>query len=61
VSVNAPLVTSCAFGGRNRKELYITTASKSLDLTTASKYPDSGSVFVAETGITGLVTNFFRL
>lgn len=60
VKVNAPLVTSCAFGGRNMTELYITTASKWPDSTMAAKYPDSGSVFVMETGIKGLATNFFR-
>lgn len=53
VKVNAPNVTSCAFGGKNFDVLYITTAKQGLKPETLDKFPLSGSVFEAKVGVTG--------
>lgn len=45
VEVDAPLVTSCTFGGVNNDTLFITTARYSLADEELLEYPDSGSVF----------------
>ncbi|QNK61532.1 SMP-30/gluconolactonase/LRE family protein [Pedobacter sp. PAMC26386] len=60
VSVNAPHVTSCAFGGEQLTELFITTATKELSSETLINYPESGAVFSVETGIKGAKTNTFN-
>ena len=47
--VNVPVsrVTSCAFGGENQDELYITTASMNAEQDDVAQ-PDAGCVFVAK-------------
>ncbi len=60
VKVNAPQVSSCAFGGKHGTELFITTATKGLSLEVMKKYPESGSVFVVETNIKGAKMNSFN-
>jgi len=54
VSVPAPHVTSCAFGGAGLRQLLITTARSGLDADSLVKYPLSGSLFLADTGIQGV-------
>jgi len=54
VEVNAPLVTSCAFGGDNLDELYITTARTTLSTETLQKFPKSGGLFKIKLGVTGV-------
>lgn len=54
ISVPAPNVTSCAFGGSNLKELYITTARKDLNEAALNLYPHAGSVFRVKTDATGM-------
>jgi sugar lactone lactonase YvrE len=53
IEVPAPNVTSCAFGGKDLKTLYITTAKVGLSEKQLKKYPLSGSLFVIETDIKG--------
>jgi sugar lactone lactonase YvrE len=48
------LVTSCAFGGAELDDLYITTASWGLDAATLPDQPHAGAVFVARPGVRGL-------
>lgn len=45
-------VSSCTFGGDERKILYITTSRKGLN---ASREPDAGAVFSAQTAVRGAV------
>jgi sugar lactone lactonase YvrE len=54
ISVPAPNVTSCTFGGAKLNELYITTARKDMDETTLSQYPQAGGVFRVQTDVTGM-------
>lgn len=49
-------VTSCAFGGPDRRTLYITTSRQGL----AEPEPEAGGLFAVETGITGAPVHAFR-
>lgn len=53
IEVPAPNVTSCAFGGKDLKTLYITTAKAGMSKEQLEKYPLSGSLFVIETDTKG--------
>lgn len=53
VLVDAPHVTSCAFGGANMDLLLITTARSGLSDEQLQAYPLSGSLFMASTGSRG--------
>lgn len=59
ISVPAPNVASCAFGGKDLKDLYITTARAGLSKEKLEKYPESGSLFKCHPGIKGMKTNYF--
>ena len=59
VNVPAPNVASCAFGGANLDELYITTARSSLKPEQLKKYPLSGSLFICRPGAKGVDANRF--
>ncbi len=59
VSVPAPHVTSCCFGGKELDTLYITTARDGLDDEQLKHDPLSGSLFVCEPGATGMDAHFF--
>ncbi len=48
VEVDAPLVSSCALGGKDGRQLFITTSREGLDDTMAQRYPLSGSLFIAD-------------
>ncbi|GAB3658801.1 SMP-30/gluconolactonase/LRE family protein [Echinicola sediminis] len=48
IEVAAPNVTSCAFGGADHTELYISTARKGLSDELLLQYPLSGSLFYAK-------------
>jgi sugar lactone lactonase YvrE len=54
IPVPAKNVSSCAFGGQNRNELYITSARIGLDEAMLSRYPLSGGVFRVETKVEGM-------
>nr|WP_199077491.1 SMP-30/gluconolactonase/LRE family protein [Pedobacter sp. ASV19] len=54
VNVGVPLVTSCALGGKNMQQLFITTASKGLSEQELMRFPDSGSLFIVDVGVCGL-------
>ncbi len=54
IEVPAHNVTSCAFGGKNLDELYITTASIDMNDEEKQTYPLAGSVFVAKIGVSGV-------
>ena len=54
VEIPAELVTSCAFGGRNLDELYISTARTTLSEKQLAEQPHAGDIFVVRTGAAGL-------
>ncbi len=53
VKVAAPNVTSCAFGGPDMDELYITTARVGLSAEGCQQYPLAGSLFSAKVPVRG--------
>ena len=59
IRLPAPNVTSCAFGGENLNQLFITTAREGLTKKELEMYSDSGSLFVVETGIHGVPAFLF--
>ncbi len=60
VEVDAPHVTSCAFGGENLQTLFITTAKDGLSEDEMNTYPLSGSLFSVDVGVKGVPVNFFK-
>jgi len=52
-------VTSCAFGGPNFDQLYITSARTGLDEEALKDQPLAGGLFLATPGVTGLKADFF--
>ncbi|QMV41300.1 SMP-30/gluconolactonase/LRE family protein [Cohnella cholangitidis] len=60
ISVPAPRVTSCVFGGTDRQDLYITTARIRLDEQALRQYPYSGGLFRLRTSVKGMRTNAFK-
>jgi sugar lactone lactonase YvrE len=60
VEVPAGQVSSCAFGGRNLDELYITTARVSLSEEKLAAHPLTGSLFMAKVGVKGVRANKFK-
>ena len=49
-------VSSCVFGGKDRNELYITSARKGLDAATLAEYPLTGGLFRIQTHVEGMPT-----
>jgi sugar lactone lactonase YvrE len=60
VEIDAPHVTSCAFGGNRMQQLFITTARAGLDEEQLLQYPDSGSLFIVDVGIKGMEMHQFK-
>ena len=60
IEVNAPHVTSCCFGGKDLKTLYITTARSGLTEAQLKEFPKSGGLFVFETEVKGTPINYFN-
>ncbi len=60
ITVPAPNVTSCAFGGTKLTTLYITTAREGLNADQLKQYPKSGGLFAARPGVKGIRAQFFK-
>jgi sugar lactone lactonase YvrE len=60
IRVPAPLVTSCAFGGSDLTELYITTARIGMHEKELRDYPFAGGLFMAKPGVSGLLPGNFQ-
>jgi sugar lactone lactonase YvrE len=56
IPVPALQPSSCVFGGRNRNELYITSARKDMNEADLRKFPLSGGLFRVETKVEGMPT-----
>ncbi|MBN8578615.1 MAG: SMP-30/gluconolactonase/LRE family protein [Cytophagales bacterium] len=59
ITVPAPHVTSCAFGGKNLETLYITTARAWVKPEILDQYPLSGALFSLNSGVRGVPANLF--
>jgi sugar lactone lactonase YvrE len=60
VRVPAACASSCAFGGPNLDELYITTANRDLDDEERRAQPHAGGLFVARPGVAGYRAERYR-
>lgn len=60
ISVPAPRVTCCAFGGPQLETLFITTARVGMDDAALAAAPLSGGLFAAEPGVRGIPEGRFR-
>ncbi len=60
IEIPCKKVTSCCFGGAERDQLFITTASKDMNEKDWKEYPDSGKVFVAEPGTKGPLLDLYK-
>jgi len=60
VFLPAKNITNCTFGGRNNKELFISTALKGLKYNELKKYPLSGSFLKIRTNVKGKKTISFK-
>jgi sugar lactone lactonase YvrE len=53
-------VTSCTFGGKDLRDLYITTARQGLDEAEMEQYPHSGGLFCYKTEVKGMPAYTFN-
>ena len=53
IEVPAARITACCFGGENRDELYLTSATTRLDAASLAKQPLAGGLFRVKVGVTG--------
>jgi sugar lactone lactonase YvrE len=53
VPVDAPLVSSCCFGGAGLGTLFITTSQEDMTAETRERYPSSGRLFCADVDVAG--------
>jgi sugar lactone lactonase YvrE len=60
IDVPAKNVTSCAFGGKDLKTLFITTASISMSPEDSIKYPLAGNLFAIDLNVKGVPAFFFK-
>ena len=60
ISVPAPNVSSCAFGGDHLQTLYITTARAWVGKEKLEAFPQSGGLFSVEPGVRGVPANFYQ-
>ncbi|GAA2633589.1 SMP-30/gluconolactonase/LRE family protein [Paractinoplanes durhamensis] len=60
IEVGAPQPTSVAFAGPGLDVLVITTATEGMSATDLAAHPDSGRVFTASVGATGLPTPYWN-
>ena len=61
VELPVPNVTCPAFGGKDFKTLYITTARENLSPEELERFPLSGSVFAIDVDVPGLAEPFLKL
>ena len=59
IEMPVPQVTSCAFGGEDLDELFITTARTGMSTEALAKYPESGHLFKVKTTTRGIETYKF--
>lgn len=60
IELPVPNVTSCCFGGKDYKTLFITSAQKGLSKEELDAAPLSGCTFILETNTVGLKSNVFK-
>jgi len=53
VEVDAPQVSSCAFGGTDGRTLFVTTSQEGYDESESAAHPNAGHLFAVDVGVSG--------
>ena len=61
INLPAKNITNCAFGGKNNKEIFITSATKGMNRADLQKFKYSGSLFSVKSNINGILQKKFNL
>jgi len=61
INLPAKNITNCAFGGKNNKEVFITSATKGMNSADLQKFKYSGSLFSVKSNINGMLQKKFTL
>ena len=61
ISLPAKNITNCTFGGDNNSELFVTSATKSMNKEDMKKYKLSGALFSVKTNMKGFIQKKFIL
>ena len=61
IDLPAKNITNCTFGGRNNKEVFITSATKGMNKADLQKFKFSGSLFSVKSNINGMLQKKFNL
>ena len=61
INLPAKNITNCVFGGKNNKEIFVTSALKGMKKNEIKKYNFSGSLFNIKTNIKGIVSKSFNI
>ena len=61
INLPAKNITNCAFGGKNNKEIFITSATKGMNRADLQKFKYSGSLFSVKSNINGMLQKKFNL
>jgi len=61
INLPAKNITNCAFGGKNNKEVFITSATKGMNRADLQKFKYSGSLFSVKSNINGMLQKKFNL
>ncbi|WP_027303430.1 SMP-30/gluconolactonase/LRE family protein [Candidatus Pelagibacter ubique] len=61
IDLPAKNITNCAFGGKNNKEVFITSATKGMNKADLQKFKFSGSLFSVKSNINGMLQKKFNL
>ena len=61
IDLPAKNITNCTFGGKNNKEVFITSATKGMNKADLQKFRFSGSLFSVKSNINGMLQKKFNL
>ena len=61
IDLPAKNITNCTFGGKNNKEVFITSATKGMNKADLQKFKFSGSLFSVKSNINGMLQKKFNL
>ena len=62
-AINFPAknITNCTFGGKNNSEIFVTSATKSMNKKDIKKYKDSGALFKIKTNVRGILQKKYNI
>ena len=61
INFPAKNITNCTFGGKNNKELFVSSATKSMSKREYKKYRYSGSFFSVKTNMSGKLSKSYKI